>query len=119
MGRYLPSDVVERDGNQRIDEHRFDPLTGQTLVRRTVIRDGSVRRSNYFVRLFSFTELRDWLIAAGLSSVEGYGSDGEALTASSPRMLLVAYRTTPAVSGGHGTGTYSPGRGITGIDGCV
>ncbi len=92
MGRYLPTDVVERDGNQRIDEHRFDPLTGRTLVNRTVIRDGHVRRSTFFVRLFSFTELRDWLLTAGFTSITPYGSDGETLTATSPRMIVVAHR---------------------------
>jgi len=42
------------------------------------------------VRLFAFTELRDWLTAAGFSVVDGYGDGGDPLTASSPRMIVTA-----------------------------
>jgi hypothetical protein len=43
-------------------------------------------------RLFGFPELRDWLIAAGLRDVRGFGEDGEPLTADHRRMVVVATR---------------------------
>lgn len=92
MRRYLPCVVVERDGDLMIDQHAFDPLTGRSNATRTVIRDGQVRRSHFFTRLFSFTELRDWLEAAGFTDVNGYGIDGNPLAADSPRMTVTAIR---------------------------
>jgi SAM-dependent methyltransferase len=91
MRRYLPCVVVERDGDLMIDQHAFDPLTGRSNVTRTIIRDGQVRRSQFFTRLLSFTELRDWLEAAGFTYVNGYGIGGP-LTANSPRMTVTAVR---------------------------
>jgi hypothetical protein len=41
-------------------------------------------------RLFSFPELRDWLLAAGFTAVGAYGEDGRALAADHKRMVLVA-----------------------------
>lgn len=72
--------------------NRFDPLTGRNMVERIVVRDGRVRRVPYFVRLFTFPELRDWLLQAGFTKVSGYGEDGAALTAEHRRMLVVAIR---------------------------
>jgi len=92
MRRYLPCVVAERDGNLMIDQHAFDPLTGRSNVTRTIIRDGQVRRSAFFTRLFSFTELRDWLDAAGFTDVKGYGIEGNPLTAYCPRMTVTAIR---------------------------
>jgi hypothetical protein len=91
MRRYLPCVVVERDGDLMIDQHAFDPLTGRSNATRTIIRDGQVRRSQFFTRLFSFTELRDWLEAAGFTDVNGNGIGGP-LTANSPRMTVTAVR---------------------------
>lgn len=92
MRRYLPCVVVDRDGDLMIDQHAFHPLTGRSNVTRTVIRDGQVRTSRFFTRLFGFTELRDWLEAAGFTDVNGYGIDGNPLTAHSPRMTITAIR---------------------------
>jgi SAM-dependent methyltransferase len=92
MRRYLPFVVVERDGNMMIDRHAFDPLTGRSNVTRSTVRDGRVRTSQFFTRLFSFTELRDWLAGAGFGEVAGYGPDGGPLTADSPRMIVRATR---------------------------
>jgi hypothetical protein len=73
-----------------IDRHHFDPYTGRAHTTRTTIRDGHIRQSTFFVRLFSFTELRAWLLEAGFDEVEGFDGDGSRLTASSPRLLIRA-----------------------------
>jgi hypothetical protein len=69
---------------------RLDPLTSRIVADRILVRDGRVRRVPFFARLFSFTELRDWLLAAGFLQVDGYGEDGEPLSAASRRMVAVA-----------------------------
>ena len=85
---YLPSVVVERDGDLVIDQHHLDPLAGRSLSTRTYLRGGRSRRVLYSVRMFGFPELRDWLRAAGFSEVAGYGEDGQPLTTESRRMIV-------------------------------
>jgi SAM-dependent methyltransferase len=90
--QFQPASVDERDGDLLIDRRWFEPLTGRVVSERTVVRGGQVRRVPYFVRMFTFTELRDWLLGAGFASVEGYGEDGGTLTLESRRMIVVARR---------------------------
>ncbi len=92
VGALQPAFVVERDGDLLIDRHRFEPLTGRIVSERTIVRGGRVRRVPYFVRLFGFTELRDWLLQAGFAAVGGYDQDGVALSPASRRLLAVAQR---------------------------
>jgi hypothetical protein len=87
----LHTTVLERDGDLLLDRHQLDPLTGRTIVQRTIIRDGRVRHGiSWFVRLFTFTELRDWLLTAGFSTVAAFDEHGKPLTAESARMIVVA-----------------------------
>jgi endonuclease YncB( thermonuclease family) len=62
------------------------------VSKRTIVRDGRVRRVPFFVRLFGFTELRDWLVQAGFAAVAGHDQDGVQLSAASRRLLVVAQR---------------------------
>ena len=73
-----------------LDEREWDPITGRSNNWRTIIRDGHVRKAFFFTRLFSFTELRDWLLAAGFSAVQGIAGDGAPLSRTSQRMILIA-----------------------------
>jgi SAM-dependent methyltransferase len=90
--RLLPFTAMERDGNLMVDRHQFDIHTGRTYSERFVVRDGRVRRADYSVRFFTFTELRDWLLAAGFERVDGYDSDGGELTSETRRMVVVGTR---------------------------
>ena len=92
IAHFQPASVAERDGNLAIDQREFEPLTGRMINERTIIRDGHIRRMPYFVRMFTFTELRDWLLNAGFSGAEGFGENGEALGVDSHRMITVAHR---------------------------
>jgi SAM-dependent methyltransferase len=82
--------VVERNGNYMIDQTRYDVPTGRMITERTVIRDGRARQMRFFVRMFTFPELRDWLLAADFSSVEAFDEQGSPLALESRRMLVVA-----------------------------
>src|SRR2546425_2702214 len=90
LPRFVASTVQELDGDIQIETHQYDPLTSRVNRWRVVIRDGEIRRAFFFTRLFSFTELRDWLLQAGFEAVNGSAGDGGALTARSQRMILVA-----------------------------
>jgi SAM-dependent methyltransferase len=87
---WLPVSVA-RDGEAvMLDEREWDPISGRSNNWRTIIRDGHVRKSFFFTRLFSFTELRDWLLDAGFGAVQGIAGDGAPLSRTSPRMILIA-----------------------------
>jgi hypothetical protein len=68
LPQWLPSTVEQACDRTMIDERVYDPLTGRSNSRRTIVRDGSVRQSSFFTRMFSFTELRDWLLQAAAPS---------------------------------------------------
>jgi SAM-dependent methyltransferase len=83
--------VVERDGQWLIDRNRYEPLNGRSINDRTIIRDGRQRSMQFSVRMFTFPELRDWLLDAGFREINGYSGRGEELTVDAPRMVLVAH----------------------------
>lgn len=89
---YQSTVSVERGGDLMVDRHWLEPLAGRSHVERTIIRDGTVRRVPYSVRLFAYPELRDWLLAAGFRAVAGFGEDGKPLHAEHRRMIAVARR---------------------------
>jgi hypothetical protein len=92
LPRWLPTVVVERDGDFSIDQHRFDPTTGRALTERVIVRDGRVRRFAFSVRMFVAAELGDWLRGAGFASVEFYDGEGDPLTHQGRRMITIACR---------------------------
>lgn len=83
---------AERDGDLIVDRARLDALASRVITERMVLRAGRVRRIPFFVRLFTFTELRDWLLAAGFASVDGHSEDGTPFTTTSRRLVAVAHR---------------------------
>ncbi len=88
-----PAYVVEKDRDLMIDRGSFDTLTGRWHNHRIVIRGGVRKDKPFFVRLFSPTEIRNWLERAGMGIVEMYGGyDASPITAESRRMILVAKR---------------------------
>jgi 2-polyprenyl-3-methyl-5-hydroxy-6-metoxy-1,4-benzoquinol methylase len=87
---YTPATAKEQNGDLVVDQQYLDPLTSRSHVIRTVIRDGRVRQVPFFVRLFTFPELRGWLHTAGFTAVSGYGEDGNPLTAEHRRMITIA-----------------------------
>ena len=90
LPHWVPATVTEVDDGILIDQREFDPLTGRANARRTIVRNGRVRHSAFFTRLFSFTELRDWLHEAGFQTIQGYAGDGTPLTAAARRMIVLA-----------------------------
>src|ERR1700739_1188545 len=65
LGRFAPSNVVQRGDDFLIDQHRLDLLTNTMVVDRTIIRDGRTRHVPLFVRVFTYTEPRHWLTGGG------------------------------------------------------
>lgn len=91
--RFTPEGVLERDGDFVLDLRELDVTTGRIETERIVIRAAETRRAHFSVRLFTYTELRDWLLQADFSAVAGYDFEtGEGLTPESRRMIVVATR---------------------------
>jgi SAM-dependent methyltransferase len=87
-----PSRVVaaRENGDMLVDRYHLDAQASRFEAERTVIRNGRTRRMNFVKRLSGFPELRDWLLAAGFTSVAGYGEDARPLTADHRRMIIIA-----------------------------
>jgi len=92
MRNWLPSSVLEREGNLVVDEHSFDVETGRAVTERWLVRDGRTRKTGFSVRFYTYTELRDLLLGAGFSSVRGVGHEGGPLTLDDRRMIVIASR---------------------------
>ena len=90
MLRHTSTSITRAAEAMMIDERSFDPLTSRSICIRTIVRDGQVRTARFFTRVFSFVELRDWMLRAGFRSVDGYAGDGSPLTPDSMRMIAVA-----------------------------
>ena len=91
-GRVLPSSIVKRGDDLMVDQVTYDPMNGRSHNHRTIVRDGRVRTVDFETRMFTFVELRDWLLGVGFQRVEGFGRDGAPLTFSSRRMIVRATR---------------------------
>lgn len=92
LASYSPSRVTiaRENGDMLVDRYHLDALAGRLEAERTVIRGGRARQLTFAKRLFGFPELRDWLLAAGFTTVTGYGEDGRPLTSGHKRMVIVA-----------------------------
>jgi hypothetical protein len=90
MSHFQPVDVTERDGDFLLERRRYDPLRGGMDAEYVAVRGGEIRRYAVFIRNPTYTELRDRLLDAGFSQVDGSGEDGEPLRQGHRRMVVVA-----------------------------
>ena len=91
MRRFEATGVRERDGDYLVELRRVDPAHGGVESSFVAIRGGETRRYDVFIRMPTFPELRDWLLAAGFTHVEAYGEDGEPFADAHRRLVAVAH----------------------------
>ncbi len=89
MRNYRDVHVSERAGDWLVDRASFDVGSGANVMQRTVLRGGRSRTFEVRVRLFTFTELREWLERAGFVDVRAFGRDGEPLRIDHSRMVVL------------------------------
>src|SRR5580698_558959 len=82
--------VFERGGDRMIIRSTCDPSTRRVSMHWAITRDGQKRERHMSLRVFTFAELRDWMLAEGFREVQGYGPGGSTLEADSPRLVIVA-----------------------------
>ncbi|WP_031214311.1 class I SAM-dependent methyltransferase [Mesorhizobium sp. LSJC255A00] len=85
-------EIVQRDDDLRIDIMNTDALTDRINWKRTVVRDGCVRRMRFSFRQYGFPEYDRMLRNAGFDAVEAHGQDGGAFTPYGPRIVVVAHK---------------------------
>jgi SAM-dependent methyltransferase len=83
-----PRFVTERGDDVEIDRIEYDHATGRLITHRLIVREGHVKRQDYVLRLFSFTEIADWLQTAGIEDVRVWGDQGGPLTLRSRKMYV-------------------------------
>ena len=83
--------TVTRVGPDMMIEERRPSSDGSRLeASRTVIRDGLVRLSSYSCRLFTPSELRDWILRAGFSNVTMHRYNGQPFAWDSKSLVAIA-----------------------------
>lgn len=91
MSYYLPSSVVEREGNFMIDQRSFDPLSGRCMTKRTVIRNQESNSFNFSVLFYNPTEIIKLFKQIGFSSVNFFEDwSGKPLGPESKKMIVIA-----------------------------
>jgi SAM-dependent methyltransferase len=89
----LATQTRERGDDLMVEQFRLDPSSSRIRAMRTVVRDGEVRRSSYFVRLFGDDELREWLSDCGFVDIELFDEHAAPYSrATSRRMVAIARR---------------------------
>jgi hypothetical protein len=83
---FRPLHVEERGDDFMLDKVELDLEHARLGAERIVVRDGHMRRTQFFARYFSFPELTDWLRAAGFENVRAHGLTPES------RLIVVADR---------------------------
>lgn len=88
-----PDEVVsERSDDIMIDRSSIDILTSRLIVERIIVRSGKTRRIPCFMRLFTFTEIKDWLLDVGFTEVTVSDERGRDITLDSRCMIVIAER---------------------------
>ncbi len=86
--------VTEKGNDIMIDRNSFDPITCRWYDNRLVIRDGKIKRKPFFVRIYTYPEIKDLLHKTGLIIKNVFGDfSGKEFTLDSPRMIIIAKKT--------------------------
>lgn len=84
------AEVIDKDGDLLINRLSFDMLSGHFYNHRIIIRGGLRKDKPFSIRLYNTTEIRDLLNQVGLKVYKVLGGDGQMLSTSSRRMMVIA-----------------------------
>ena len=93
MKNYRSCFVTENNRNYTIDINEFDCETSRNYTKRTIVyKNGRVKHMKFFVRMYTFTELKMLLESVGLKILKAYGDAmlGSKLRPDSKRMIIIA-----------------------------
>ena len=85
-----PSSFVDLRGDDlMIDRIDYDGLTDRSITERIIVREGRVKRTKFFVRLYGPSELSLLMRGAGFRSSQAFGQNGEPYTLYGRRLIVV------------------------------
>lgn len=91
LRNYRPYTVVEKEGNLMIDSIHFDVFTSRNNVRRVIVRGSKKRKFTFFVRLYSYTEIKEIFKKVGFRILKSFGGiDYQEYSLDSSRMIILA-----------------------------
>lgn len=82
--------VLEQEDGLLLRRRSFDIATGRAYNDSTVFRANHRRDFRYYTRLFTFTEIKEWLHQSGFISVDAFNHNARPLETFSTRMLIAA-----------------------------
>jgi hypothetical protein len=85
--------TVTRGDDIMIDRVDYDGLADRSITERIVVRNGQIKRSKFFVRLYSPIELSELMRQAGFQSINTFGQDGEPYSLYGRRLIMVGSKT--------------------------
>lgn len=86
----LPYMVLEKGEDLLIERNRFDIFTSRVYNERLIYRNGKMRRTPYYVRLYSYTEIKNMFENVSLKIIKSFGDfSGNPLSINSPRMIVI------------------------------
>jgi SAM-dependent methyltransferase len=97
-----PADVIEKNGDLLINRFSFDTLTGRFHNRRIVIRNGIRKDKPFSIRLYNATEISNLLRGAGLVDCRLFNGDGQPLSSTSRRIMVIARKPPESVPANYG-----------------
>jgi SAM-dependent methyltransferase len=87
--------VFERGQDLLMDRVTYEATTRQTRTERFIVRDGRVRKLEFFLEQFPAPELIRRLELAGFSDVQLFGAGGGEFETVGPRLIALAQRGDP------------------------
>ncbi|MBT9174952.1 MAG: hypothetical protein DDT22_00618 [candidate division WS2 bacterium] len=94
LKNYLPYVVTKREEGYIAEINSFDIINSRNCTERILFRDGIIKKANFFVRAYTFTEMKNLLSKVGLKVTMTYGNFkiDEPYTLNSRRMIVVAIK---------------------------
>lgn len=91
---FLPYTVLNRNEAYIADINTFDPLTSVSRTSRVIFSNNEMKKSEFFVRLYTYTEIAALLSKTGLSVSSSYGSfsTDTPYSLNANRMILVSQK---------------------------
>jgi 2-polyprenyl-3-methyl-5-hydroxy-6-metoxy-1,4-benzoquinol methylase len=91
---YLPYTVSVRNETYVADVNTFDPLTSINQTNRVIFSNNKIKKYEFFVRLYTYTEIAGLLKQTGLRAAASYGSFNTDVPYSlnSNRMIVISQK---------------------------
>lgn len=94
LKNYLPYVVTKREEGYIVEINTFDILNSRNYSERIIFRNGILKKAKFFVRAYTYTEIKHLLNKVGLKVIATFGGYkiDEPYTLNSRRMIVLAIK---------------------------